>query len=272
MKIGSQIFDFSRPVLMGIVNITPDSFSDGGQFFSADAAFSHIDTLIQQGADIIDIGAESTKPGADTISAEEEIRRLTPILSVYTKHFSTPLSLDTTKAEVAEYGLNNGVSMINDISGFKEDSRLPEVVGRHKVPVVLMHRLSPSKTMQHNPHYDDVIAAIQARFEESLAIAASHGVNDIMLDPGIGFGKTAAHNFTILKQCHTFCKYGHPVLMGPSRKAFIGSITNEPPQQRLSGTLAACVWAYTQGVSVFRVHDVGEIKKALDISQAIMKA
>ncbi len=270
MKIGQKTFDLTKPVLMGIVNVTPDSFSDGGQFFSADKALRHIETLIAAGADIIDIGAESTRPGSDSISDDEEIKRLKPVLSVYRNHFDIPLSLDTTKASVADFGLSLGASMINDVSGLTADNLLPQVVSRYAVPVVLMHRSGISKTMQENPTYHHIISDIKETLKQAVSNARGFGITDIIIDPGIGFGKTLSHNLALLKYLKDFADLNCPILIGTSRKSFIGAITGETSTDRLSGTIASCVVSLMNGATFFRVHDVLEVKKALSVSHAIM--
>ncbi len=250
---------------MGILNLTPDSFSDGGQFLDKDVAFKHIEQMIKDGADIIDIGAESSRPGSQSITAEEEIRRLKGVLLDYKKHFSTPLALDTTKADVAEFGLSLGVDLINDISGFRMDPKLSGVVAKYRVPVVLVHMRGTPQTMQQNPAYKDVVSEVMAELAQSIEIAKSHGISDIIIDPGIGFGKTAHHNFTLIHRLKEFQWLKFPILIGTSRKSFLGGDITD----RLEATLASTVLAVYNGAAIVRVHDVNAVKKAVAVVDAM---
>ena len=265
-----KIMKLSQTKLMGIVNITPDSFSDGGKYIQATQAMAHIETLIQEGADIIDIGAESSRPGATPLTAEEEIARLKPILIQYKAHFSTPLSIDTTKAEVASFALDLGADMINDISGFRADPTLPKVISQYKATAILMHMQGNPETMQHAPHYDSVIDTVKKSLSESIEIAKAAGIKDIIIDPGIGFGKTVDHNLELLQQLEQFKSLGYPILIGTSRKSFIGAITGESVENRLEGSLASGLFAVIKGASILRVHDVKPHKKALNMLDALL--
>ncbi|RAP34244.1 dihydropteroate synthase [Candidatus Marinamargulisbacteria bacterium SCGC AG-439-L15] len=271
-QISTLSLESQKSQIMGIVNLTPDSFSDGGQCMDIDAALRQIETLINDGADIIDIGAESTRPGATPISIEEEINRLQPILSVYKQHFEAPLSLDTQKAAVAHYGLENGVDMINDVSAFS-DPQMLSVLARYTPAVCIMHMQGTPQTMQKNPQYTDIISEITHFFKEKIAMANSHGLHTIILDPGIGFGKTLDHNLAILKDLHHIKSLGYPVLIGASRKSFIGQLSqNEAPSQRLAGSIAANVIAVNHGASIVRVHDVKEMRQALLVTNGILRS
>ena len=255
--------------LMGIVNVTPDSFSDGGQFLDSDAALRHIETLIRDGADMIDIGAQSTRPGSKWISIQEELSRLTPVLSRYRTYFSTPLSLDTVQSETALFGLSHGVSMLNDVSGATQDPRMLAVAARYQVPIVLMHSQGPPETMQQNPTYVDVVSEVYQFLAQQVMLAQKSGVSRVIIDPGIGFGKTLAHTLTLLNRLDAFIPLA-PVLVGLSRKSFIAAITGELGTSRLEGTLSACVLALSKGTSFFRVHDVASARKALQVASEIL--
>ena len=255
---------------MGIVNITPDSFSDGGQYLQPDQAMAHIETLIQEGADIIDIGAESSRPGASPLTAEEEISRLKPILTQYKSYFSIPLSVDTTKAEVAAFALDCGATIINDISGFRADPNLPKIVSRYKATVILMHMQGTPQTMQQHPHYESVIDRVKQALSESIQMAISAGIKDIIIDPGIGFGKTLNHNLDILKHLDKFKSLGYPLLIGTSRKSFIGTLTGDAVENRLEGSIASGLFAVLKGAAILRVHDVKAHKKALQVFEALL--
>jgi dihydropteroate synthase len=262
MNIGKLNWDKTSPLIMGIINITPDSFSDGGQFLSVDAALKHAEGLISQGADILDVGAESSRPGATKVSVEEELKRLTPFLKTYSKHFDTPLSLDTYKSEVAEFGGTQGVSMINDISGLTGDPNMAKIVAKLQLPLCIMHR-------QDSPEYKDVVEDVFSFLEAHKKCAKKAGVSDVIVDPGIGFGKLLSHNLALLNNLQRFCELG-PVLIGTSKKSFIGDITGDPTHKRQEGTLASNVVAFQKGARIFRIHDVHSIKKVLEITKAIL--
>lgn len=253
---------------MGVLNITPDSFSDGGQFLSVDKALQHAERLIKEGADILDIGAESSRPGSEPVSVEEELSRLTPFLKYYVRHFDTPLSLDTTKADVAALGIDHGVWMINDITGLTGDSRMLDTVANSHVALCLMHMQNQPESMQDSPQYEDVVSEVYHFLKQQTQTAHDAGVKTVVVDPGIGFGKSLDHNLSLLRHLDKFSELG-PVLIGTSRKSFIGAITGEPVSERLEGTLASNLWAYQKGASLFRVHDVVSFKKALQVFQAI---
>ncbi len=259
---------------MGVLNVTPDSFSDGGKFFKRSDALAQAVRMAEDGADIVDVGGESTKPGAAAVTAREEMRRVIPVIKMLVKNVKLPVSIDTYKAEVAEAALSEGASVVNDISGFRFDGKIAKVTAKYKAGAVLMHILGTPRDMQSNPAYRNIVKEITAYLKESAGIALSAGVKKecIMLDPGIGFGKTTEHNLLLIKKLGEFRKLGYPVLMGPSRKSFIGKILNLPAGKRLEGTLAAVSACVLNGASVVRVHDVKETVRAVRIIDAINKS
>lgn len=251
---------------MGILNITPDSFSDGGKFFDSKPDTDKIITSAIQmekaGADFIDIGGESTRPGADTVSLDEELERVIPVITQLVRKVSIPVSIDTYKHQVAEEALQAGALIVNDISGFQFDNKIAEVTARHKASCILMHIKGEPKNMQDNPVYENVIEEITDYLKKSAAIAREAGVSQIILDPGIGFGKTFEHNIEIIKYLGKFKTLGYPLLLGLSRKRFINQIYESTPAERLEGTLAANVAGILNGANIIRVHDVLENKRA----------
>ncbi len=263
------MLDTTQPLIMGIINITPDSFSDGGQYFSVDKALKHAEALIAQGAGILDVGAESSRPGASKVSMKEELARLTPFLKTYSKHFDMSLSLDTYKAEVAAFGGEHGVSMINDITGLTGDPDMAKTVATLNIPLCIMHMQKNPETMQAAPKYKNVVKEVVSFLSKQKKLAEEAGVSEIIVDPGIGFGKSLAHNLALLNNLEKFTKLG-PVLIGASRKSFIGEITGSPSGKSLEGTIAANVLACQKGARIFRVHDVHAIKIALKVSTAIL--
>ncbi len=274
-RCGNYTFDLSQKTLiMGVLNVTPDSFSDGGKFLKLSDAVSQAVQMTADGADIIDIGGESTKPGAEPVSAKEELRRVLPVIRKLVKKVNVPISIDTYKAEVAEAALSEGASIVNDISGFRFDRKIAKTAARHRAGAVLMHILGTPRDMQSKPAYRNIIKEISDYLKESAGIALRAGVRkeSILLDPGIGFGKTIAHNLMLIKKLGEFRKPGYPVLVGPSRKSFIGKILNLPAGERLEGTLAAVSACVLNGASVVRVHDVKETARAVRIIDAINKS
>lgn len=263
MKIGTFELTGHKPAIMGIVNVTPDSFSDGGKFANSDAAISHAFKLIEEGADIIDIGGESTRPGSLPVSEEEEIRRVIPIIKAVRRKSNCAISVDTTKSNIAMRALEAGADMINDISAGRFDPAIFGVAAKAGVPICLMHMRGTPRTMQENPHYDDVMAEISAFLSDAIERAVAAGVsrNNIMIDPGIGFGKTVEDNITILRSLADLGKLGAPIVIGTSRKYFIGKVLDVNVNNRLEGTLATLAVAISNGVSILRVHDVGPTKK-----------
>jgi dihydropteroate synthase len=270
--------------LMGIVNVTPDSFSDGGSFLDADAAISHAVRLVAEGADILDVGGESTRPGAAPVSAEEELRRVIPVLEGIAAHAwpsaHPRVSIDTSKATVARAAIGAGASIVNDVSAFRADPAMVEVIVERGVDCCLMHMLGEPRTMQRDPHYADVVDDVKAFLEERLSFAVGAGVSEqrIMLDPGIGFGKTIAHNLTLLERLGELTALGRPLVVGTSRKSFLGRLLADAAGEaepvaiarRLPGTIATNVLALERGASVFRVHDMAAVRDALAVAAATL--
>ena len=262
-------------LVMGILNVTPDSFSDGGLFYNTDEAVRHALQLIEYDIDIIDIGGESTRPGAKKISEEEEIQRIIPVVKQI-RELSPEIiiSIDTTKSMVAQKAIQSGANIINDISGFSFDNRMIDVVRESKVPVIIMHMQGDPSNMQNKPVYDDLIIDISSFFKSKIKLATDAGIKkkQIILDPGIGFGKTVGDNFQLINQLNEFCKLGFPVMIGPSRKSFIGTTLNLPVDDRLEGTAAAVAVGVMNGARIVRVHDVKEIKRVVTIVEKIRTA
>jgi dihydropteroate synthase len=260
-----------RTVLMGILNVTPDSFSDGGEFFDREKAIDRGVAMIEEGADIIDIGGESTRPGAQAASVEEEIERVVPVIRQLRRKVSVPISIDTYKAEVALKALDEGADIVNDVGALRFDPAMAGLVAREQVPVILMHMQGTPRTMQLDPHYDDVVREIADFLDERARFAANSGIDasQIVIDPGIGFGKTLEHNLLLLRNMAALTALGQPVLVGVSRKAFLGKILDLPPQARVEGSLAAAVAAALGGAHLIRAHDVKETYRALKVADAI---
>jgi dihydropteroate synthase len=261
-----------RPLVMGIVNVTPDSFSDGGQFASAEAAVAHGLELVRQGADLLDVGGESTRPGAAPVSPEEELRRVLPVVEALAGRAAVPLSVDTSKAEVARRCLRAGAHIVNDVTALAGDPAMPEVVRDHKAGVILMHMQGTPATMQLAPHYDDVVNDIARFLEERLQAAAAQGIGRqrVVVDPGIGFGKTGAHNLEILARLEELRRLGRPVCLGVSNKGFLARLLGRPVGERLAGSLAAVCYALRRrAAQVVRVHQVRETRDAVDLFAAI---
>jgi dihydropteroate synthase len=257
--------------IMGVVNVTPDSFSDGGRFLDPQAAVEQGGRLVDEGAQMLDIGGESTRPGADAVPAEEELRRVLPVVEGLAGSGAT-ISIDTSKAAVAAAALDAGASYVNDVTAFRGDPELAGLVAARGVDCCLMHMLGTPRTMQDDPRYDDVVSEVKAFLEQRLAFAVAAGVAEerIMLDPGIGFGKTLEHNLELLARLGEIVALGRPVLIGVSRKAFLGRITGREPAGRAVATAAANVLAFERGASVFRVHDVPETLDALAVAAATL--
>jgi len=263
--------DLQFPAVMGIVNVTPDSFSDGGRFFAADAALEQALALVREGASIVDIGGESTRPGSELVSLDEELRRVLPVVEALAGSVGVPISVDTMKAEVARRTLAAGAAVLNDVSALRYDDEMAAVVAESGCPVCLMHMQGMPKSMQDDPRYDDVVDEVLAFLEERMAFALARGVREqqIMLDPGIGFGKTVAHNLALLDGLGRFTALGRPVLLGASRKRFLGAILGAEPSGRTIGTVATTVIGYLAGAHVFRVHDVKPNFEALRVALAV---
>jgi dihydropteroate synthase len=265
--------DFSQKTyIMGILNVTPDSFSDGGQYFDKSAAIKRAIQMVEDGADIIDIGGESTRPGSQPLAIEEELRRTLPVIEALTKEINAPISIDTYKSEVAKRALDAGAAMVNDISGLRFDPEMPKVVSAYKVPVVIMHIKGTPKDMQKNPVYEALIPEIMDYLRESIKSAKESGIAEdmIIIDPGIGFGKTFEHNLEIIHNLYNFTLLEKPVLVGLSRKAFIGKILGDVPAgERLEGTASAIAISIINGANIIRVHDVKEMAKVAKVANAV---
>jgi dihydropteroate synthase len=272
IKLGRRTVDLGRRTyVMGILNVTPDSFSDGGRFIEPSAALDHAVAMAGEGADFIDIGAESTRPGARPVTAREQMARLVPVLRAVKKKVRLPVSVDTTSAAVAQAALREGADMVNDVSALAGDPRMSAVVARFGVPCILMHMKGKPRTMQRNPKYRDLMFEITGFLAAALARGEQAGIErtQMLVDPGIGFGKTVAHNLEILRRLGELESLGVPVMVGPSRKRFIGAVLDAGPEERLEGTIAACVLAAANGANVLRVHDVKPVVKALRLADAI---
>jgi dihydropteroate synthase len=263
-----------RAHIMGILNVTPDSFSDGGQFFDAEAALKQARFLADDGADIIDVGGESTRPHAQPVSSVEEIRRVVPVIEAIASSVETPISIDTTKASVAEAALDAGASIVNDVSAGRFDPALLPLVASRGVPVVLMHMLGEPRTMQDDPRYVDVTNDVKAFLRERAQAARTAGVEagKIVIDPGFGFGKTAHHNLELLANLDDLMDLGYPILVGTSRKSFIGATLDLPVGERLEGTAATVALAVEKGASIVRVHDVGPMRRVASMVEAVLRA
>jgi dihydropteroate synthase len=259
------------PVVMGIVNVTPDSFSDGGQFLEPGAAVEHGEQLVAEGAAIVDVGGESTRPGAEPVPEDEELRRALPVVEgLAASGVEAGISIDTTKATVARAALERGASLVNDVSAFRLAPEMAELVAERGATCILMHMLGEPRTMQREPRYEDVVSEVRAFLEERLSFAVGEGVPEerVWLDPGIGFGKTVAHNLELLRRLDEIVAIGRRVVIGTSRKSFLGKLTGRPALERVPGTVATNVIAYERGASVFRVHDVAPAVDALRVAAA----
>jgi dihydropteroate synthase len=260
-----------RFTVVGIVNVTPDSFFEGGRYFSTESAVDHGLSLVGDGADMLDIGGESTRPGAPPVSADEEIRRVLPVIKELARSAGVPLSVDTTKAVVAQAALDAGASWVNDIGAGRFDPAMPGVVARNRCPVILMHSRETPATMQRNPSYKDVVAEVKQELLSCAEAFTGAGVEkeNIVLDPGIGFGKRLEDNLTLLSRLCDIALLGYPVCVGASRKSFIGQITGRESSDRLAGSLAGVAAAFYGGATLFRVHDVRETADMLRVLEAI---
>jgi dihydropteroate synthase len=268
--------------LMGVLNVTPDSFSDGGRFLNAEAAIVRGQALVEEGADIVDVGGESTRPGAEPVSVAEELARVRPVLEGLADvgTFDAQLSIDTCKAPVARAALDAGATLVNDVSALRADPDMAAVVADGGADCCLMHMLGEPRTMQRDPRYEDVVDEVRAFLEQRLAFAVREGIAEqrVLLDPGIGFGKTLQHNLALLRRLDELMSIGRPIVVGTSRKSFLGAIAaraagaSEPPdaQDRLAGTIATNVLALERGASVFRVHDVAPVRDALAVAAATL--
>jgi dihydropteroate synthase len=279
LVIGSTTFDCSeRTIVMGILNVTPDSFSDGGRYDTVDAAVAHGLAMAEEGADIIDIGGESTRPrgvygeGAAEITREEELKRILPVLKQLKKQCRCVISVDTYKSSVAEASLDEGAELINDISGMTFDPQMAAVVARHRAAIVAMHIRGTPATMQLNPSYENVVEEVKRELQERIDRARSAGIETVIVDPGIGFGKTYRHNLLLLKHLSALKELQYPLLVGTSRKGFIGTATDTAIGDRVDGTAATMAVAIMNGANIIRVHDVKQMKRVALMTDAILHA
>jgi dihydropteroate synthase len=271
-QVWASLLALPRPLIMGVLNVTPDSFADGGQFFDHAAALTQARALVAAGADILDIGGESTRPFADPVPLEEELRRVLPVIDAIAPEINIPISIDTYKASVAQAAIEAGATLINDISALRFDPDMAPLATEYQAPLVLMHMQGTPRDMQRQPHYDDLLGEIRAFFQERLEFAASQGISAdlLVLDPGLGFGKTGEHNLEILNHLDVFMGLGVPLLLGPSRKAFIGRITGQPAgEERDIGTLAALAISVLRGARIVRTHNVAYAQQFLAVLEAI---
>ena len=272
-QLKGQRLGFDRPLLMGIVNVTPDSFFDGGRFCDPQRAVAHALRLVEEGADLLDIGAESTRPGALPVDEQEERRRLVPVVAAVAKAVSVPISVDTSKAEVARAAIDAGAVMVNDVTALRGDRAMVDVVAQAGAGLALMHMQGTPDTMQHAPRYDDVVGEVAHFLAERVRFAIDHGVakDRIVVDPGIGFGKTLGHNLDLLANLRVFTELGYPLLVGPSRKGFIGQLTDQSVETRGWGTAGVVALAVERGANILRVHDVGPMKDVAKVAVAIAR-
>ena len=263
-----------QSLIMGILNVTPDSFSDGGKYLEKNNAINHALAMIDNGADIIDVGGESTRPFSDPVSLDEEISRVIPVIEGIRKESDVCISIDTTKSEVATAALDSGASLINDVSAMEVDPLMIDVALKFDCPIIIMHMKGTPKNMQDNPQYESLISDIKDYLQERVDFIVSKGVNSkkIVIDPGIGFGKTVENNFEIINNLNHFTKMGLPVMLGASRKSFIGISLDLPEEDRLEGSLAANIIGLQNGAKIFRVHDVAETNKAFVIANKIFNS
>lgn len=261
--IGRARFMSGRPLIVGILNVTPDSFSDGGRFLKKSKAAERALRMEEEGADILDIGGESSRPSSKPVTLKEELNRVIPVIEAISRKSSIPLSIDTTKPEVARAAVLSGAQMINSIGGFT-DPEMADAACKLKKPLVVMHMRGTPQTMQKNPRYKNVTREVAGFLERQVTMLGNRGAGRIIVDPGIGFGKTAKHNMTLLRELKKIVALGYPVMVGASRKSFIGSIAGASLEKRLGGSIGAHLWAVMQGAELIRVHDVYEHRQALD--------
>ena len=267
-----RLIDLSaRPLIMGVINVTPDSFYDGGHYLDTATAVAHAVRLVEEGADLLDIGAESTRPGAEAVSEAEEHRRAIPVVTAVAKSVGVPISIDTSKAAVARAALDAGAVLVNDVTALRGDPSMVDVVARTGAGIILMHMNGTPRTMQQAPRYEDVVGEISDFFEERIRFAMAQGIarRQIILDPGIGFGKLLVHNLMLLAQLQRFLQYECPLLVGVSQKAFLGQLVNRPVQERQWATAAAVAMAVDRGAGILRVHDVRAMKDVVQVAAAI---
>ena len=272
-RFGTIEYDLaSRTHVMGILNVTPDSFSDGGRYLDIERAMMHGQKLVEEGADFIDIGGESTRPGSESVTIEEEIRRVIPVIEALAKIIHVPISIDTCKSDVADAALQAGATLVNDISAMTSDVKMASVAAKYQASVVLMHMQGTPKTMQMNPSYKNVTEDVKQFLLERVKAAVDAGIRQIIIDPGIGFGKKFEHNIQLLKELQLLTSLGYPLLVGVSRKSFLGTILNVPPDDRIEGTAAAVTASIMNGANIIRVHDVKEMKRVAMVSDILKSA
>jgi dihydropteroate synthase len=269
---GKDILFGQKTWIMGILNVTPDSFSDGGLYFKKDQAVDRGLEMVAEGADIIDIGGESTRPGSDPVHAQEEAKRVVPVIKGLRKKTKALISIDTSKSEVAQKALDAGADIVNDISAFRFDPKMLPLLTRWNVPVIIMHMKGIPKSMQNAPYYDDLLSEVKDFLEERISTATSCGIKKekIIIDPGIGFGKRFEDNLTLINNLHLLNSIKRPILIGISRKSFIGKILNQTKHARLEGTIASSVLSSANVAHILRVHDVASVKKAVKVADAIL--
>tara|TARA_B100000029_G_scaffold516768_1_gene633897 strand:- start:6063 stop:6914 length:852 start_codon:yes stop_codon:yes gene_type:complete len=270
INLGSLLNE-NRTLIMGVLNFTPDSFSDGGKFFSKESALDHVAQMIEEGADIVDVGGESSRPGAEPVSEIEELKRVVPIIEEIASRFSVPISIDTYKASVAKTCIEMGASIINDISAMRFDPKMIKVAKDSNAFLILMHMKGNPKNMQDLPDYNDVISEILSFFKERIHEIKNGkiDINKIIIDPGIGFGKSIMHNYTIIRDLKKLDVFDVPILIGTSRKSFLGKTLNLPEMERLEGTAASITAAVLNGARIVRVHDVKEMKRVVKVTDSI---
>ena len=272
LETRGRIFRFgSRTWIMGVLNVTPDSFSDGGLFIDAGPAAARAQEMLAEGADIIDVGGESTRPGAAPVDEREELRRVAPVIQRLRKETDALISVDTAKSAVAAAALDQGADIVNDISALRFDPLMASTVARERAALILMHMQGTPETMQVRPRYGDVVAEVRDFLKERLEAAAKAGIpaGQVIVDPGIGFGKTAEHNLALIDGLGALARLGRPVLVGVSRKGFLGRILDRPVGDRLEGTIAAAVLSADRGAHILRVHDVGAVRRAAAVADAV---
>ena len=265
-------YTFDRPQLVGILNVTPDSFSDGGRFIDVDHAVEHAHAMVEEGAGLIDIGAESTRPGSQPVSEDEETRRLMPVLERLGTSLGVPISVDTTKSVVARRALDAGALLINDVSAMRFDPAMAPLIAERQAGVILMHMQGTPATMQHAPSYRNVVREVHAFLTERRSEAKRQGIRDeqIVLDPGFGFGKLEEHNVELLREFSQFTSLGRPLMAGVSRKSFLGTLSGRPVHHRLWGTAAAVAFAIERGASLIRVHEVAAMRDVLAVASIMI--
>ncbi len=272
---GQELILGEKTRICGILNVTPDSFSDGGRFIEPGKALEHALAMVEDGADIIDIGGQSTRPGSDAVSEEEEIRRVLPVVNLLAKRLNVPISIDTSKPGVARAALDAGAHIINDVTSLRGSPELGKIVAQYNAPLVLMHMKGTPQNMQDNPQYKDVISEIISFLKDAIRKAVEEfGISEenIIVDPGIGFGKQTAHNLEIINRLSAFHCLGRPLLLGPSRKSVIGDVLGLPVEERIEGTSAVVAYSVLSGVHIMRVHDVRQMVRVVRMTEAIINA